>query len=80
MQKFLNEDHLTAASLTALPKIGPKRLSTLLKYHDPQTAWAVVQGRAKPHEVVAALMQESGLGAMWRANATRDLQEQILAR
>ncbi|HBZ62053.1 MAG TPA: hypothetical protein DEO42_04515, partial [Acidimicrobium sp.] len=57
MQKFLNEDHLTAASLTALPKIGPKRLSTLLKYHDPQTAWAVVQGRAKPHEVVAALMQ-----------------------
>ena len=69
-----------AAALTALPKIGPKRLSTLLKYHDPQTAWAVVQGRAKPHDVVAALMQESGLGAMWRANATRDLQEQILAR
>lgn len=66
-----------AASLTALPKIGPKRLTTLLKYHDPQTAWAVVQGRAKPHAVVAALLQESGLGAMWRANATRDLQEQI---
>ena len=79
-QKFLSDDHLMAASLTALPKIGPKRLSTLLKYHDPQTAWSVVQGRAKPHDVVAALMQESGLGAMWRANATRDLQEQILAR
>ena len=79
-QSFLNVNHLMAASLTALPKIGPKRLSTLLKFHDPQTAWAVVQGRAKPHEVVAALMQESGLGAMWRANATRDLQEQLLAR
>ncbi len=79
-QNFLDVDHLVAASLTALPKIGPKRLTTLLKYHDPQTAWAVVQGRAKPHEVVAALLQESGLGAMWRANATRDLQEQILGR
>lgn len=79
-QNFLDADHLMAASLTALPKIGPKRLTTLLKYHDPQTAWAVVQGRAKPHAVVAALMQESGLGAMWRANATLDLQEQILGR
>jgi DNA processing protein len=79
-KSFLSDDHLMAASLTALPKIGPKRLLTLLKYHDPKTAWAVVQGRAKPHEVVAALMHESGLGAMWRANATRDLQEQILAR
>ena len=78
--QFLDADHLAASALSALPQIGPKRLSTLLRYHDPQTAWAVVQGRAKPHAVVAALMQESGLGAMWRANATESLREQILGR
>lgn len=52
----------------------------LLKHHDPQNAWAVAQGIAKPHTIVAALMQENGLGAMWRANATQNLQEQILGR
>jgi len=76
----LSNEQLAAASLSALPKIGPKRLTTILKYHDPQTAWAVVQGRAKPHVVVAALMQENGLGQMWRANATLSLQQQILGR
>lgn len=76
----MNPDHLAAASLAALPKIGPKRLMTLLKHHDPETAWAVVQGRAKPNTVVAAMMQEHGLGHMWRANATQSLQQQIAAR
>ncbi len=76
----MNLDHIAAASLAALPKIGPKRLMTLLKHHDPQTAWAVVQGRTKPNVVVAAMMQENGLGHMWRANATQSLQQQIAAR
>ena len=76
----MNLDHIAAASLAALPKIGPKRLMTLLKHHDPQTAWAVVQGRTKPNVVVAAMMQENGLGHMWRANATQSLQQQITAR
>ncbi len=76
----MNPDHIAAASLAALPKIGPKRLMTLLKHHDPQTAWAVVQGLAKPSVVVAAMMQENGLGQMWRANATQSLQQQIAAR
>ena len=76
----MNPDHIAAASLAALPKIGPKRLMTLLKHHDPQTAWAVVQGRTKPNVVVAAMMQENGLGHMWRANATQSLQQQIAAR
>ena len=80
MSSILSNEQLAAASLSALPKIGPKRLTTILKYHDPQTAWAVVQGRAKPHVVVAALMQENGLGQMWRANATLSLQQQILGR
>ncbi len=80
MSSILSNEQLAAASLSALPKIGPKRLTTILKYHDPQTAWAVIQGRAKPHVVVAALMQENGLGQMWRANATLSLQEQILGR
>jgi len=80
MSSMLSNEQLAAASLSALPKIGPKRLTTILKYHDPQTAWAVIQGRAKPHVVVAALMQENGLGQMWRANATLSLQEQILGR
>ena len=76
----MNPDHIAAASLAALPKIGPKRLMTLLKHHDPQTAWAVVQGRTKPNVVVSAMMQENGLGHMWRANATQSLQQQITAR
>ena len=76
----MNPDHIAAASLAALPKIGPKRLMTLLKHHDPQPAWAVVQGLAKPSLVVAAMMQENGLGQMWRANATQSLQQQIAAR
>jgi len=80
MSSILSNEQLAATSLSALPKIGPKRLTTILKYHDPQTAWAVVQGRAKPHVVVAALMQENGLGQMWRANATLSLQQQILGR
>ena len=80
MSSILSNEQLAAASLSALPKIGPKRLTTILKYHDPETAWAVIQGRAKPHVVVAALMQENGLGQMWRANATLSLQEQILGR
>ena len=80
MSSILSKEQLAAASLSALPKIGPKRLTTILKYHDPETAWAVIQGRAKPHVVVAALMQENGLGQMWRANATLSLQEQILGR
>jgi len=80
MSSILSNEQLAAASLSALPKIGPKRLTTILRYHDPQTAWAVIQGRAKPHVVVAALMQENGLGQMWRANATLSLQEQILGR
>ncbi len=76
----MSPDHTAAASLAALPKIGPKRLMTLLKHHDPQTAWAVVQGRAKPNVVVDAMMRENGLGHMWRANATQSLQQQIAAR
>ena len=80
MSSILSNEQLAAASLSALPKIGPKRLTTILKYHDPETAWAVIQGRAKPHVVVAALMQENGLGQMWRENATLSLQEQILGR
>jgi len=76
----MNPDHLAAACLAALPKIGPKRLSVLLSRHDPQTAWAVVQGRAKPDAVVAAMMRENNLGLMWRVNATQSLHQQMLER
>ena len=73
----LSRDQITAAALCALPKIGPKRLMTLLKHHDPQTAWAVVQGRAKPNEVVEAMLRVEGLVTLLRHRATQDLQDQI---
>lgn len=76
----LSKDQITAAALCALPKIGPKRLMTLLKHHDPQTAWAVVQGRAKPTEVVAAMLRVEGLTTLLRHRATQDLHDQIERR
>jgi len=76
----LSKDQITAAALCALPKIGPKRLMTLLKHHDPQTAWAVVQGRAKPNEVVAAMLRVENLVTLLRHRATQDLQDQIERR
>ena len=76
----LSKDQITAAALCALPKIGPKRLMTLLKHHDPQTAWAVVQGRAKPNEVVAAMLRVENLSTLLRHRATQDLQDQIERR
>ncbi|MCX6536266.1 MAG: DNA-protecting protein DprA [Actinobacteria bacterium] len=76
----LSKDQIAAAALCALPKIGPKRLMTLLKHHDPQTAWAVVQGRAKPSEVVAAMLNTEGLVTLLRHRATQDLQDQIEQR
>ena len=53
---------------------------TLLKHHDPQTAWAVVQGRAKPNEVVAAMLRVENLATLLRHRATQDLQDQIERR
>ncbi|NQV96334.1 MAG: DNA-protecting protein DprA [Acidimicrobiaceae bacterium] len=79
-QLSLSPDHIAAASLSALPQIGPKRLTTLLAHHDPQTAWAVVQGRAKPDVVVAAMLRASGLTDLLRHRATQDLQDQIVRR
>ncbi|CAB4766541.1 MAG: hypothetical protein F2712_05700 [Actinobacteria bacterium] len=76
----LSRDQIAAAALCALPKIGPKRLMTLLKHHDPQTAWAVVQGRAKPNEVVEAMLRVEGLVTLLRHRATQDLQDQIEKR
>ncbi len=76
----LSKDQIAAAALCALPKIGPKRLKTLLKYHDPQTAWAVVQGRAKPNEVVAAMLRVENIATLLRHRATQDLQDQIEQR
>ena len=76
----LSKDQIAAAALCALPKIGPKRLMTLLKHHDPQTAWAVVQGRAKPNEVVSAMLRVEGLVTLLRHRATQDLQDQIEQR
>ena len=76
----LSRDQIAAAALCALPKIGPKRLMTLLKHHDPQTAWAVVQGRAKPNEVVEAMLRVEGLVTLLRHRATQDLQDQIEQR
>ena len=76
----LSKDQITAAALCALPKIGPKRLMTLLKHHDPQTAWAVVQGRAKPNEVVAAMLRVENLVTLLKHRATQDLQDQIERR
>lgn len=79
-QLLLSPDHIAAAALSALPQIGPKRLTTLLAHHDPQTAWAVVQGRAKPDVVVAAMLRASGLIDLLRHRATQDLQDQIVRR
>lgn len=79
-KKSLSKDQIAAAALCALPKIGPKRLMTLLKHHDPQTAWAVVQGRAKPDEVVAAMLRVENLSTLLRHRATQDLQDQIERR
>ena len=79
-QLSLSQDHIAAAALSALPQIGPKRLTTLLAHHDPQTAWAVVQGRAKPDVVVAAMLRASGLIDLLRHRATQDLQDQIVRR
>ncbi len=79
-KKCLSKDQIAAAALCALPKIGPKRLMTLLKHHDPQTAWAVVQGRAKPNEVVSAMLRVEGLITLLRHRATQDLQDQIEQR
>lgn len=79
-QLLLSPDHIAAAALSALPQIGPKRLTTLLAHHDPQTAWAVVQGRAKPDVVVAAMLRTSGLIDILRHRATQDLQDQIVRR
>ena len=79
-KKSLSKDQIAAAALCALPKIGPKRLMTLLKHHDPQTAWAVVQGRAKPNEVVAAMLRVENLSTLLRHRATQDLQDQIERR
>lgn len=76
----LSPDQLSAASLAALPKMGAKSLIALFKYQDPQTAWAVVRGEAKPSAVIAAVMRENSLGQMWRANATNSLQEQIFSK
>ena len=76
----LSKDQIAAAALCALPKIGPKRLMTLLKHHDPQTAWAVVQGRAKPNEVVEAMLRVEGLVTLLRHRATQTLQDQIEQR
>ena len=79
-QTSLSQDQIAAAALSALPKIGPKRLMLLLKHHDPQTAWQVVQGRAKPSEVVAAMLNTEGLSTLLRHRATQDLQDQIARR
>ena len=79
-KKCLSKDQIAAAALCALPKIGPKRLMTLLKHHDPQTAWAVVQGRAKPNEVVAAMLRVENIATLLRHRATQDLQDQIEQR
>jgi len=76
----LSKDQIAAAALCALPKIGPKRLMSLLNHHDPQTAWAVVQGRAKPNEVVSAMLRVEGLVTLLRHRATQDLQDQIEQR
>ena len=76
----LSRDQIAAAALCALSKIGPKRLMTLLKHHDPQTAWAVVQGRAKPNEVVEAMLRVEGLVTLLRHRATQNLQDQIEQR
>lgn len=80
IKNSLSKDQIAAAALCALPKIGPKRLMTLLKHHDPQTAWAVVQGRAKPNEVVSAMLRVEGLVTLLRHRATKDLQDQIEQR
>lgn len=80
IKNSLSKDQIAAAALCALPKIGPKRLMTLLKHHDPQTAWAVVQGRAKPNEVVSAMLRVEGLVTLLRHRATQDLQDQIEQR
>jgi len=79
-QTLLSKDQIAAAALSALPKIGPKRLMLLLKHHDPQTAWQVVQGRAKPSEVVAAMLNTEGLSTLLRHRATQDLRDQIEQR
>ena len=80
LKNSLSKDQIAAAALCALPKIGPKRLMTLLKHHDPQTAWAVVQGRSKPDEVVSAMLRVEGLVTLLRHRATQDLQDQIERR
>ncbi len=77
---YLSKDQIAAAALCALPKIGPKRLMTLLKHHDPQTAWAVVQGRAKPNEVVESMLRVENLATLLRHRATQDFQDQIERR
>ena len=79
-KSFLSKDQIAAAALCALPKIGPKRLMTLLKHHDPQTAWAVVQGRAQPNEVVEAMLRVEGLVTLLRHRATHEMQDEIERR
>lgn len=58
------------AALAGLDLATVARLRVLLAHHDPEEAFAVALGRARPHPVVAELLH-GRLGTAWRHSAGR---------
>ena len=70
----MSDDAAHLLALTSLPKLGPRRLRSLLEVWDPATAWdRLATGQAVGHPTVAASLgaQAATLGDTWRA-AARD--------
>lgn len=58
------------AALAGLDLVTVARLRLLLAHHQPEEAWAVVQGRARAAPLVAEMLR-GRVGAAWRASAQR---------
>lgn len=58
------------AALAGLDLVTVARLRLLLAHHEPEEAWAVVEGRARPARLVGEMLR-GRVGAAWRASARR---------
>ena len=59
-----------AAALAAVPHMNIHRLAALLRGNRPQQAWRVVRGEAPPVGLIAKVLADREVAAMWRTWAS----------
>lgn len=69
-----------AAALAAVPHMSVHRLAALLRSNRPQQAWRVVRGEAPPAGLIAKVMADQEVAALWRAWAVDERPAEIWQR